>query len=52
VSTRAHTRQLSIELLRIAAICGIAIFHTFQPWFEARMSSGGAPVEMPFAALG
>ena len=52
MSTRAHTRQLSIELLRIAAICGIAIFHTFQPWFEARMSSGGTPVEMPFAALG
>jgi hypothetical protein len=31
---RTKTRILSIEVLRIVAMLGIAVFHTFQPWFE------------------
>lgn len=32
---RAKKRLLSIELLRMISMLGIALFHTFQPWFEA-----------------
>lgn len=31
---RTKTRIVSVEVLRIVAMLGIAVFHTFQPWFE------------------
>ncbi len=31
---RTKTRILSVEMLRLVAMLGIAAFHTFQPWFE------------------
>lgn len=31
---RTRNRILSVEVLRIVAMLGIAAFHTFQPWFE------------------
>lgn len=36
--TRASTRLLSVELLRIVSMLSIAVFHTFQPFFEAIVS--------------
>ena len=48
----ARPRNLSIEALRLVAIAGIAIFHTFQPWFAAATDGtwqAGAPA---LAALG
>ncbi len=33
-------RNPSIEALRLAAIAGIAVFHTFQPWFAEVTGSG------------
>ena len=32
---RPPHRQLTVEMLRLSAILGIALFHTFQPWFAA-----------------
>ncbi len=42
----ARARNLRIEALRLVAIAGIAIFHTFQPWFAAATDGSwqaGAP---------
>lgn len=36
-------RSLAIEVLRIVAIAGIAVFHTFQPWFEQYAAGTYAP---------
>ena len=33
VGKRARSRLLSVEVLRVLALLGIAVFHTFQPWF-------------------
>jgi len=33
VGKRSRTRLLSVEILRVLALLGIAVFHTFQPWF-------------------
>lgn len=30
-----RARNLNVEVLRLVAIAGIAIFHTFQPWFNS-----------------
>lgn len=35
---RARARILSVELLRIVSMLSIAVFHTFQPFFEAIVS--------------
>ena len=35
---RTKTRMLSVEILRIVAMLGIAVFHTFQFWFESACS--------------
>lgn len=35
IDTRAKSRMLSVELLRVCAMLGIVVFHTFQPWFES-----------------
>lgn len=35
---RALRRNPRIEALRLIAIAGIAVFHTFQPWFDAATS--------------
>lgn len=37
--SRAKTRMLSVEILRVVSMLGIAVFHTFQPWFE-QLTSG------------
>lgn len=49
VGRRARTRLLSVELLRVLALLGIATFHTFQPWFEM-LVDGSLPEVYP--ALG
>ena len=36
-------RDARVEALRLAAIAGIAIFHTFQPWFELAVSGAWTP---------
>ena len=35
---RAKSRMLSVEVLRVCALLGIAIFHTFQNWYGAVVS--------------
>lgn len=37
-SDRARERILSVELLRVISMLSIAVFHTFQPFFEAIVS--------------
>lgn len=39
---RARTRMLTVEVLRVCALLGIAVFHTFQNWFGA-VATGEAP---------
>ena len=41
-----------MEALRLAAIAGIAVFHTFQPWFAAAVSGAWAPGASALWALG
>ncbi|WP_322151260.1 acyltransferase family protein [Paratractidigestivibacter sp.] len=50
MANRASTRDARIELLRLVAAAGIAVFHTFMPWFEEMTSivgSGGYIVDNP-----
>ena len=42
-------RNISIEALRLVAVAGIAIFHTFQWAFQA--ACAGMPEYAPFAAF-
>ncbi len=41
----AHTRLFAVEMLRVLAIVGIAVFHTFLPAFESMMGRGALPME-------
>lgn len=34
-----RARNMRVEMLRVAAILGIAVFHTFQPWFATVATS-------------
>ncbi len=48
----ARPRNPRIEALRLIAILGIAVFHTFQPWFEALIAGSWSPSPAFGAALG
>lgn len=48
----ARPRNLRIEALRLVAIAGIAVFHTFQPWFSAATDGSWAAGPPALAALG
>ena len=48
----ARARNLRIEALRLVAIAGIAIFHTFQPWFAAATDGTWQAAPPTLAALG
>ena len=45
-------RNLRIEALRLIAIAGIAVFHTFQPWFSAATDGSWAPSAASLTVLG
>lgn len=45
-------RNLRIEALRLLAIAGIAVFHTFQPWFAAATDGTWRAPAPVLAALG
>ncbi len=42
----AAPRNASVEVLRLAAIAGIALFHTFQPWFAQLTGTGWLDVDL------
>lgn len=48
----ARPRNPRIEALRLVAILGIAVFHTFQPWFDAATSGAWAPSSSTLSVLG
>lgn len=48
----ARPRNPRIEALRLVAIAGIAVFHTFQPWFAAATDGAWAAEPLTLAALG
>lgn len=48
----ARPRNPRIEALRLVAILGIAVFHTFQPWFDAATSGAWAPSAATLSVLG
>lgn len=48
----ARPRNLRIEALRLVAIAGIAVFHTFQPWFSEATDGSWAAGPPALAALG
>lgn len=48
----ARPRNARVEALRLAAIAGIAVFHTFQPWFSAATDGSWAAGPATLAALG
>lgn len=45
-------RDARVEALRLAAIAGIAVFHTFQPWFAVAVSGAWVPGAAALWALG
>lgn len=45
-------RNPRVEALRLVAIVGIAIFHTFQPWFEAATDGSWAASPLTLVAVG
>ncbi len=49
----APARLFAVEMLRILAIIGIAVFHTFLPAFEGMMGRGALPMEagVPISAV-
>lgn len=47
-----RVRDARVEALRLAAIAGIAVFHTFQSWFAAAVSGAWAPGTAALWALG
>lgn len=49
---RALRRNPRIEALRLIAIAGIAVFHTFQPWFDAATSGAWPASPLTLVALG
>ena len=51
--TQTHKqRNPRVEALRLVAIVGIAIFHTFQPWFEAATDGSWAASPLTLVAVG
>ncbi len=46
-------RLFAVEMLRVLAIAGIAVFHTFLPAFEGMMGRGALPMEagVPISAV-
>ena len=49
--SRARTRILSVEILRVVSMLGIAVFHTFKPWFEQLTTGDMANVYLPVDPL-
>lgn len=49
--SRARTRILSVEILRVVSMLGIAVFHTFKPWFEQLTTGDMANVHLPVDPL-
>lgn len=49
--SRARTRILSVEILRVVSLLGIAVFHTFKPWFEQLTTGDMANVHLPVDPL-
>lgn len=49
---KALRRNPRIEALRLIAIAGIAVFHTFQPWFDAATSGAWPASPLTLVALG
>lgn len=50
--TTPRPRDARIEALRLMAIAGIAVFHTFQPWFSHALTGDWAPAPLTLAVLG
>lgn len=50
--TTKGARNARIEALRLVAIAGIAVFHTFQPWFSYALAGDWDPAPLTLAALG
>lgn len=50
--TPSHSRNPRIEVLRLVAIAGIALFHTFQPWFSAATDGSWAAGPLATWTLG
>ena len=51
--TQTHKqRNPRVEALRLVAIVGIAMFHTFQPWFEAATDGSWAASPLTLVAVG
>lgn len=48
----ARSRNPRIEALRLIAILGIAVFHIFQPWFDALTNGSWSPSPALGTALG
>lgn len=48
----ARARNARIEALRLVAIAGIAVFHTFQPWFAAATDGAWAAGTATLGTLG
>lgn len=48
---RARTRILSVEALRVVSMLGIAVFHTFKPWFEQLTTGDMTNLHLPVDPL-
>lgn len=51
-TTPAAPRNARIELLRLCAIAGIALFHTLQPWFAEVTGTGWLDVDLEIGTAG
>lgn len=49
---RALRRNPRIEVLRLVAIAGIAVFHTFQTWFDAAIAGSWQASPLALVAVG
>lgn len=52
MAASSPTRNARVEALRLVAIAGIAVFHTFQTWFSAATEGTWAASAPTLAALG
>ena len=51
-ATKKQPRDVRVEALRVIAIACIAVFHTFQPWFEAATEGSWSAGPVLLSALG
>lgn len=50
--TTPRARDVRVEALRLVAIAGIAVFHTFQPWLSYALEGSWDPSPLTLFALG